>query len=377
MKKSYKKIIIFELIVLLILLVNIFTNNVINNFLVFLFLLSLIFIFKKIFGVEKESKRHTKELIIELSIIYIIFFVIFYLFGLITGYYKNNNYINVYGITTFIIPTILIIVSKEYLRFLVHTKFEDSKVLYYLTFLMFVMLDLVNIFKMSRFSSIQFSVIQSVFYFIATSLLPIISNNITANNIIRKSSYKVNIFWLLILNLYVYILPIIPNIGDYILSIIKIILPLIIYSRINYFYENEEDKEVEREYNKKTYLPYVVSVLFTIFLVYFSSGFFRFHAVAIASGSMTPFISKGDIVVIDKKYDDLKVDQIIAYKYKNIIVVHRLVKIIEKDNTYYYYTKGDANNLPDNYVINKEDIIGIVNIKIPYLGLPTVWLNDL
>ena len=91
---------------------------------------------------------------------------------------------------------------------------------------------------------------------------------------------------------------------------------------------------------------------------------------------MSPKIKKGDIVVIDKSYDEPKVGQVIAFKHKNVIVVHRLIKKIEKDQIY-YYTKGDANDLPDNYVVNEKDIIGIVNVKLPYLGLPTVWLNDL
>lgn len=371
MKKSYKKLMIFEIIILCILFANIFTHNIINNYMIILFLLLLIGFFIKLFGVEKTKKRYTKELFVEISIVYVIFFVLYYLFGLVTGFYKSNNYFNLYGVFTFIIPNTLIIVFKEYLRGLVHTKFDDSKLLFIFTFLLFLMIDLINVVKLSSFTSVQNS-----FYFSAISLIPLISANIAANKIVRKSNYKVNIFWLLILNLYVYIFPIIPNVGDYILSIIKIVLPLVILARINAFYENEEDEELDRDYNKKNIIPIAFCTLFTAILVYFSCGYFRFYAVAIASGSMTPNILKGDIVVIDKKDKEINVGDVIAYKYKNTIVVHRLIKKINKGSVY-YYTKGDANNLPDNYVINEEDIIGVVCVKIPYLGLPTVWLNDL
>ena len=95
---------------------------------------------------------------------------------------------------------------------------------------------------------------------------------------------------------------------------------------------------------------------------------------------MTPNILKGDIVVIKKidgDYSKLKKGQVIAYKYDNVIIVHRLINIIEEKGTYYFYSKGDANEKEDNWVINEDMIIGVVNVKIPYLGLPTVWLNEL
>ena len=44
-----------------------------------------------------------------------------------------------------------------------------------------------------------------------------------------------------------------PNIGDYIMSIIRILLPLIIYGRVVIYFNNEEDKDIERDFNKNNY----------------------------------------------------------------------------------------------------------------------------
>lgn len=374
MKKSYIKILIFEIIILLLLTLNIFIQSILNKYIIVLFLLILILVFKKIFGIEKIKKRYTKDLIIDITITYLIFFILYYLLGLITGFYRTNNYFTLYGIKNFIVPAILIVILKEYLRSLICTKYEESKTLYVVTFIMFVMLDLINLVKLSSLISTE-----GIFFFIATILLPAISNNIAANYIAKKSNYKINMYWLLILNIYVYILPIIPNTGDYILSIIRLLFPLIIYGRIKIFFDKDKDREVTRDYNKRQILPIIITSVIVLILVYFTSGYFRYYAVAIASGSMEPQISKGDVVVIEKQYqyDDLKEGQIIAYKYKEVIVVHRINKIIKKENKYYFYTKGDANTAPDNYVISEEDIIGIVNLKIPYIGLPTVWLSEI
>ena len=40
-----------------------------------------------------------------------------------------------------------------------------------------------------------------------------------------------------------------------------------------------------------------------------------------------------------------------------------------------YYTKGDANNNVDGIVIEEDMTIGVVKVKIPYIGWPTVWFN--
>ena len=109
------------------------------------------------------------------------------------------------------------------------------------------------------------------------------------------------------------------------------------------------------------------------FLVYFVIEF-------IYSLRKIPNINKGDVVVIEKldgKFDNLKVGQVVAYKYGNIIIVHRLVDIVKVEDEYYFYTKGDANTDIDNYPIRESMMIGIVNIRVPYVGLPTVWLNEL
>ena len=47
-------------------------------------------------------------------------------------------------------------------------------------------------------------------------------------------------------------------------------------------------------------------------------------------------------------------------------------------NGYYsFITKGDANLLNDKYVVDQSMIVGEVRFKIPFVGLPTVWLSGL
>lgn len=375
MKNSYKKILIFETILFIMLILNSFIDNILNRFSIVIFLLISVLIFKKLFGTEKNKKRYTKDIIFELLILFLISFIIYYLFGIIVGFYQNENFLTFYGIKEILLPLVLLIIIKEYLRFIILTKCEGNNLLYVSTCILFIALDMTNIFNLSNLSNkIKF------FEFIALYFIPSISNNIVASYIAIKSNYKVNWFWILIMELYIYILPLIPNPGNYIMSIIKTIFPFLVLIKVKKFYDKEKDEYITREYRKKQIIPLIVISLIIIIIVYFTSGIFKHQVIAIASGSMEPYISRGDVVVIEKVPKDsnkLVEGQVIAYKYEGVMVVHRIEKIVETDGIRYYYSKGDANKDIDNYVIYEENIIGVVNIKIPLLGLPTVWLSEI
>ena len=257
---------------------------------------------------------------------------------------------------------------------MVLSKAEGSKLLIVFSVILFIILDIAGQIDESIFSSTY-----SVFTFFAITVLPIISNNILCSYISYKAGYKPSILYLLVKNLYVYFVPIVPNPNEYIYSIIELVVPMIFLFNIYKFFLKDKDEEVLREYHKKKIFPLIFPTLLVAFLVYMTSGYFQYHAIAIASGSMTPNINKGDVVVIEKNndYPNIEVGQVLAYRKGNIVVVHRIVKKIMVEGKYYFYTKGDNNDSVDNYEITEEMVIGIVNIKVPFIGYPTVWLNSL
>ena len=366
MKKGYKRLLIYEFIICLILILNSFVSSILNDY---------ILIFKVCFGFEKDKHRYIKDIIMEIIINLIIFFLLYYLFGLIIGFAKTDNYFSLNSIIKFIIPIFLIVVVKEFLRYMILVKSEGCKLLTYTTCVMFVLIDITSAIYYSKFGSNVDN-----FMFFALTLLPAISTNIVCTYITQKTGYKPVIVYLLVTNLYRYLLPIVPNPNIYLVAVIDLLLPVFIGFRVYRFYLKDYDKEVERKENKSSFIGLAIPTLLIIFLVYITSGYFHYYAIAIASGSMEPEISKGDVAIVEKIDDDyskLKVGQVIAYNYDNIIVVHRLVRIVKIGDEYFYYSKGDANISDDDYLIEGNMIIGIVKHKVPYVGIPTVWLNEL
>jgi len=155
------------------------------------------------------------------------------------------------------------------------------------------MLDITNITSKENFITSE-----KTFMYI-TLLLPIISNNIVSTYISKKVGYKANIIWLLIIRLYYYVIPIIPNLNEYMDSIIFIIIPIIIGYKVKRFYEKEEINKEEKE-KKIDYAVTIITSIVIIITVYLTSGYFKYSALTIGSGSMNPEIKIGDVVVIEK-----------------------------------------------------------------------------
>ena len=62
----------------------------------------------------------------------------------------------------------------------------------------------------------------------------------------------------------------------------------------------------------------------------------------------------------------------------NITLLQQFTEQLEKvTDTYYFYTKGDANKEKDNYIVYSDTILGLVDNKIPLIGYFAVWLNEL
>ena len=81
---------------------------------------------------------------------------------------------------------------------------------------------------------------------------------------------------------------------------------------------------------------------------------FGYSVFSTETGSMSPTMEKGDIVII-KIGDEIREKDIITYKKENVFITHR----IEKINADSIIAKGDRNNTEDE-PIKKDDIIGRV-----------------
>ena len=118
-----------------------------------------------------------------------------------------------------------------------------------------------------------------------------------------------------------------------------------------------------------------------LFIVGLVSGVFRYQIMAIGSGSMEPIYYMGDAVIFEKieleEQSIIEKGMIICYKHGAKYVTHRVVDIVTKDGQMLYQTKGDNNKENDGYLVNAQDVVGIVKLRIKSIGWPTIWFQEL
>ena len=374
MKKSYIRLICYISFFGLLTFLNSFVYGFLSQITLDILLAVMLTTAYMLFGFEKDRHRYMKDIILEIIILLISFFLIYYLFGIIIGFAKVGNYYTINSMVNIIFPIIFYILLGEILRYQLLVKSSESKYLIYLVCILFILLD-----STIGFSTHDLGNSKEAFLFFSTVILPSISKNILCSFLCLNFGFKTSIVYRLVMELYSYLFYIVPDPNNYLYSVIFFLFPFYILFRIKRWLNKDKVNnivEVRGESRKLHLLSFLPLGIITFILVYFISGYFRFYAVAIASGSMEPNISKGDVVIVDKDDDDLSVGKVLAYYYGDKVVVHRIYKIIDANGEYYIYTKGDANNNYDNYKIDRSMVIGIVKFKVPAIGYPTVLLNE-
>lgn len=125
-------------------------------------------------------------------------------------------------------------------------------------------------------------------------------------------------------------------------------------------------------------LTLAASVAFLWFIV----GVFPVYPSVIATGSMKPLINEGDVILIQRavKEEDiynLKVGTIIQFTRDDMLITHRILKIIEDENgNLSFQTKGDNNSAEDTRLVLPDEIRGTLVRVIPKVGIPTLWIKS-
>ena len=313
-------------------------------------------------------KKDVLKLVVLLGFIYV---AILYTIGIYAGYYKALIKFSASTFLNYILPIAIMILASETLR----NKFlsYENKITIVLNFVIQVIIDLLiyaNIYKINKFDDIML--------IIGYVLFASISNNLLFNYIGKRYGTKPNIIYRLLTTLYIYIIPITPDIYIFFLSFYRMFFPLLIYYIIESFYGEEEDA-LQLKGDKAIRIVTSVSMIILIIYIGLISCMFKYGALVIGSGSMTGTIDKGDVIVFKKgiKAEDVEKNEIIVFNKNDIKVVHRVIDKKETSNEYRFYTKGDANKKQDEGYVSEEELYGNVVLRVKKIGLPTIWLHDM
>ncbi len=329
-----------------------------NNFYIYLvkpfFWLSFIIIFYQ----QDLKLLNKKEVNFTLNIS-IIFLILYLATGFIFGFNKSPYNHTLIYIFKSLWKIILPIVGMEIMRYkLIKSNKNNSFIIALVTII--IIISEINFKALLLAHNIIF------FHYLVSIIIPTIAQNILFTYLSLKTHYNVPIIIRIFNEVPKFFLPFIPYSNWFIEGAFAIIKVLIIYYLFKYFIFNK--KTIHRFSNFS--IVYPLTIISSILLVLFMLGIFNYQPIAILSNSMNPLFGRGDVVIYKNKKNILPGD-IIVFKYESQIIIHRVISINE-----YYITKGDANESVDYIKVKKEDIKGVYQFHIKYLGYPSIWLNE-
>lgn len=376
MKKSYLKILIINILAILVLITNLFTQYFHGYYFLIVFTLLILGLLIFNVGYEKDRMRFRKDLSFSVVMYSIFYVLITYVFGLYTGFVRNGN---LFSIIPDLLPYFIFIITTEVTRYNIIKKGNRNLLIYGIQILLFILIEL-NLYR----NNYDFSNADSIIKLVTTFLIPITSENIMLTYLTYKAGYLPSISYRMIFELKNFILPLFPDFGLYLTAIVDFLFPVFIVYRVNYLFKAFEKEKILTRVKKSTIITILInsfSLILFVSIITLTSGLFKYYAVTIGSESMTPNIHKGDIVILEKlnkkEMQNLKIGDILVFKSESKMIVHRIVRIIKIKDEIYFYTKGDFNESEDGFPSDTANVIGKALTRIRYIGYPSVYLNEI
>ncbi len=294
--------------------------------------------------------------------------MLLYLLGLRFGYHR----VRVTGETLLYraLPFGLTILGSELLR--ERLLMQKNRIVNILSFCAFILCETAMLHE--RFSIATFTLFRSFF---SSTVFPCIASGVLYHFISKRYGALPVIAWRLIITLYGILIPFYPSVPTSLLCFLRILFPILAFFFIGALYERKKKSFSRKKSRFQLVLTAILILLMTGTMMLISCQF-RYGLLVVGSESMTGAIDKGDAIIYEE-YDGQRIEagQILVFEKNKSVYIHRVEKIENIDGLVRYTTKGDQNDSCDAGYITQENIIGITDLKIKYIGYPTLWVRDL
>ena len=313
---------------------------------------------------------NSREVLLLTVVIAALYVIITQILGFYFGYYTNPYFVTAGIFFKNILPVAVIIIGSEIIRYVLLA--QKNKYADVMSFLACVIADVLTFSNMVGITNFN-----KFMDLVGLTMFPAISANIFCHYSSKRFGVLPNIAFRLITTLYSYFFHSIVSMSDAMFACIKMFLPIVTLMLVTTFYEKKNKKAPSRA-QKLSAFSMILAFATVISVSMLISCQFRFGALVIATDSMTGEINKGDMIIYER-YDDqtIKEGQVIVFDKDGNKIIHRVIRIERIGNEIRYYTKGDANETEDTGYRLRSDIVGLTDMKVAYVGFPTLWLREL
>lgn len=370
MKKDKLKVYFLQILLLIILFFALFVSNIFNRMIVAIILAAYAVVVTHALKKRNILSIYRKQVTILMLVFAAIYLLGFYLMGLYFGYYRAVVQLSTWSVITYIIPLSVIVISSEVIRnVFISQKARLSKVF---AFIALVLVDLIvytNIYDIVT--------LNGFLNIIGFVLFASVACNLLYNYICARFGHKPIIVYRLLTVLYAYIIPIIPDVYIFFRSFLRMVFPYVIYMTLEYTYAKSNFAVAYKD-KQRNIIGTTCMLVITTLIIMLVSCQFKYGVLVIGSSSMAGHINKGDAIIYER-YDGglINKDEVIVFQRDNIKVIHRVIDVRVVNDEYRYYTKGDANMQRDDGYVTAKDIIGTTDLRIKYIGYPSLWLRDI
>ena len=305
---------------------------------------------------KKKQKWILKKYLLVLTIYYLIIYGI----GLFYGFAYNSYDHSILGILKNTIVTVPIWVIWEYVRmcFLRTTKRNRH-------FIVIIMMALLA--SVYEFSIVNFS-LEQVFFL----LIPTFLKDLFLSFLCYYGNFAVSLGYLVIPYLINISVPILPDFTNHFFVLLELLVSFSCFLVLS--------KKLWKQSSKIIWKSGILGSILIVGVLVLGIFVLPNCSLVVASNSMLPNISRGDVVFYVKNdFSKLEINDIIVYRMDNKMVVHRVYDIYyDKNNVaQYIITKGDNNKDIDIYPVLSQNYYGTVKFKIPLVGYFRLILYDL
>ena len=350
------------------LLVCFLSNNTARTVLLALF--SLLAALTVFFLIKKRSilELPKRQVALVMGAIAVISVMAYFLSGIKFGFYKTGFFPSF--LWKYVLTTAVVVISAEIMRSVFLA--QNGKLIAVLSYISFVLVDVLLLVESNVFAKFEY-----LMDALGLVLFPALTANVLYHYIASKYGALPNIIYKLIVFLYPYLIPIKPQISNALLSFARIFLPIGILFLIHILYTPKTFVVTRRSMRIQAVITSFLMILSIGFMLLISSQF-QYKTLVIATESMAGELDKGDVIIYeDYEGQYIENGQVIVFERAGATIIHRVVDIKKINGVLRYYTKGDANESMDSGYITDADIIGIINLKIKYIGYPTIWVRSL
>ncbi len=310
-----------------------------------------------------------REVLLLVAVMAVFFVMLTHMSGLYFGFYKNPYFMRTKSLIDTALPLLIIIVGSEIIRYVLLSQ-KNGKVSV-ISFMICLVLEVLMFSNMPGITSFN-----KFMDLVGLTFFPALTSNLFYHYVSKNYGALPNIVFRAIMALNIYFLPTAASVPDALEACLKIIFPLFLLAFVSVLYAKKKTN-AHKKSNKLGFITTALAVIIIVSSAMLISCQFRFGALVIATGSMTGEINKGDMIIYER-YDGQSIEegQVIVFMDRKSRIVHRVVKIENIGGEVRYYTKGDANEDMDMGYRTESDIVGLTDVKLAYVGYPTLWLRE-